>query len=84
MKGAALIHKFPTGAKGTWTVTPLSGASCGAAPTAAEGSLTRTIDLPRGGGCDYAITLSNGVQVADPTTLETTVTANGKKLFPAE
>jgi len=71
--GATIVHTFPNGATGTWTVQALSGATCGAAGNAAAASLSSTMSLPNGGGCNYSITLST--PVGDPAPFPTTVTA---------
>lgn len=76
---------FPQGLTGTWTVSPSGAAQCGDLPTAQNGekSLTRTIDLPKDGSCDYTVTLLPAASVPQKAMLHTTVTASDTttKLF---
>jgi hypothetical protein len=79
--GAALVHNFPSGVTAKWTVTATGNAVCGELPTEPESSLTRTIDLPKSGKCEYVVKTTGGAAVSDPDKLPTTILVDGAKIF---
>jgi len=79
--GAALVHNFPSGVTAKWTVTATGNAVCGELPTDPESSLTRTIDLPKKGKCEYVVKTTGGAAVTDPDKLPTTILVDGVKIF---
>lgn len=77
---------FPaTVAKASWKVKATGGAQCGSDQTDQAKFHIASVSLPKGGGCEYDVTLDKPAAFTAPTDVTTTVTdKDGTVIFPAQ